>query len=192
MCNWELYTNNTAGGEATPATTTSLRVWPNKAVHPHLTQLLQIGNTVTASPPTTSTAAQQQQEPTAAAPSNNAATTSHAVLDWPLLQQLLHAGLWAPTGSLHLVAGGNDALLPARYETHDRLLTQVSGRQRVLLLPPGQAFRGLYPYPVHSPYDQYSAVDWEEPELEHWPAAEQVWEGRVGCCASCLVLTACR
>lgn len=44
----------------------------------------------------------------------------------------------------------------------------------MLLLPPELAFRGCYPYPVAHPYDTYSCVDWEEPELQHWPAAAQV------------------
>lgn len=161
VCNWEL--------SATP--TTSLRVWPNNAVQPHLTQLLHVtpvgAPTTTAAPSSTdigSTPQQQQQQQLAA----------QHILDWALLQQVLQAGHWAPAGSLHLLAGGSDALLPARYETRDRLLCQVSGRQRLLLLAPDQAFSGVYPYPVHHPYDRYSVVDWEDPELEHWPAAAQV------------------
>lgn len=51
---------------------------------------------------------------------------------------------------------------------------QVSGRQRLLLLPPELAFAGLYPFPVAHPYDKCSAVDWEEPETDAWPAAAQV------------------
>jgi hypothetical protein len=54
------------------------------------------------------------------------------------------------------------------------LLCQVSGRQRLLLVPPEQGFPGCYPFPVAHPYDRYSCVDWEEPELQHWPAAAQV------------------
>lgn len=102
------------------------------------------------------------------------AAAGQDVLDWCLLQQLLHSGQWAQRGSLHLLAGGSDALLPACYHTCDRVLCQVSGRQRLLLLPPDQAFKGLYPYPVHHPYDHYSAVDLEEPELEHFPEAAKV------------------
>jgi hypothetical protein len=54
------------------------------------------------------------------------------------------------------------------------VLRQVSGRQRLLLVPPEQGFLGCYPFPVAHPYDRYSCVDWEEPELQHWPAAGQV------------------
>ena len=96
------------------------------------------------------------------------------MVDWGLLQALLQSGRWSSNGALQLLAGGHDALLPASYQSCDRLLCQVSGKQQVLLLPPHLAFRGLYPYPVHHAYDRYSAVDWEEPELEHWPAAAQV------------------
>lgn len=102
-------------------------------------------------------------------------------MDWSLLMQLLQDGGWAANGSVSIQAGGSDALLPARYETHDRLLCQVSGRQRLLLLPPDQAWHGLYPYPVAHAYDRSSMVDWEEPELEHYPQAAQVSRA-AACC----------
>lgn len=179
MCNFEL--------SGTPA---RVRLWPNKAVYPHATKLLKVtpvattptanNSTPTAPKPdlattqdsgsrtASNTSSLQQTDPTADS------SSVHHILDWPLLQQLLQAGHWTGAGSMQLLAGGNDALLPARYDTSDRLVVQVAGRQRVMLLPPGQAFRGVYPYPVHHPYDGYSAVDWEEPELDHWPAAAQV------------------
>jgi hypothetical protein len=156
VCNWEL--------SGTPS---NLRVWPNKAVYPHLTQLL-----LTPAAVTTTTTSRSRGTAPAAQPATPAA--AQHTLDWPLLAALLQSGQWTSAGSLHLLAGGSDALMPARYETQDRLLCQVTGRQRVLLLPPEQAFSGVYPYPVHHPYDRYSAVDWEEPELDHWPAAAQV------------------
>lgn len=33
----------------------------------------------------------------------------------------------------------------------------------------GQAFQGVYPYPVHHPYDRYSMVDLEAVDAEEWP-----------------------
>jgi hypothetical protein len=33
----------------------------------------------------------------------------------------------------------------------------------------GQAFRGVYPYPVHHPYDRYSMVDLDAVNAEEWP-----------------------
>lgn len=48
-------------------------------------------------------------------------------------------------------------------------MLQVTGCQRVLLIPPEQAFNGMYPYPVHHPYDTYSMVDLEDPDLGQWP-----------------------
>lgn len=47
--------------------------------------------------------------------------------------------------------------------------TQVTGCQRILLIPPDQAFDGMYPYPVHHPYDTYSMVDLEKPDVGQWP-----------------------
>jgi hypothetical protein len=32
-----------------------------------------------------------------------------------------------------------------------------------------QAFRGIYPYPVHHPYDRYSMVDLDAVNAEEWP-----------------------
>lgn len=37
-----------------------------------------------------------------------------------------------------------------------------------------QAFRGVVPYPVSHPYDGYSCLDFEDPEVEYWPQATQV------------------
>ena len=51
---------------------------------------------------------------------------------------------------------------------------QVTGRQRVLLLSPQQAFAGLYPYPVHHTYDTYSMVDLEALDPGLWPKFGQV------------------
>ena len=45
----------------------------------------------------------------------------------------------------------------------------MTGCQRILLIPPDQAFNGMYPYPVHHPYDTYSMVDLEKPDLGQWP-----------------------
>ena len=43
-----------------------------------------------------------------------------------------------------------------------------------------QAFRGLYPYPVHHPYDQYSMVDFDRPDAAAWPHFLSGARGR--CC----------
>jgi hypothetical protein len=39
---------------------------------------------------------------------------------------------------------------------------------------PAQAFSGLYPYPVHHPYDQYSMVDFEDVDAAQWPLFDRV------------------
>jgi hypothetical protein len=170
ICNFEL--------SGTPA---RVRLWPNRAVYPHTHKLLKItplSNTPTdphnGPDPKQSSGSRGSSSGSVQQTSLAADSSVQNILDWPLLQQVLQAGHWTGAGSIQLQAGGNDALLPARYHTADRLLVQVSGRQRVMLLPPGQAFRGVYPYPVHHSYDGYSAVDWEDPELDHWPAAAQV------------------
>lgn len=162
VCTWEL-----------KAVSAGARIWPNTAVWPHLSRLLQMAPTL---PP------KQTSKPTTAAA---AAPRGSSPIDWAQLQQLLSDGQYSSTGQLHLLAGGRDALLPARYETSDRLICQVAGRQKLLLLAPGLAFKGLYPYPVAHPYDGYSCVDWEEPELGHWPAAAQV---RIMCTDGTLAL----
>ena len=55
---------------------------------------------------------------------------------------------------------------------------QVVGRQRILLISPDQAFKGLYPYPTHHLYDRFSMVNFEKPRLDIWPKFENV-RGRV-------------
>lgn len=51
---------------------------------------------------------------------------------------------------------------------------QVSGRQRVFLFSPKNAFEGLYPFPVHHPYDKYSMVDLEKVDSDMWPMSRKV------------------
>ncbi|KAF6255410.1 hypothetical protein COO60DRAFT_1661632 [Scenedesmus sp. NREL 46B-D3] len=149
VCQWELQDKGAAAaGSSGKAAGHKARLWPNPAVWPHLPQLLHA--------------------------SRAAGPAAASLINWPLLQQLLQDGQYQAQGGLQLLAGGRDALLPAKYETHDRLLCQVSGRQQLLLVPPEQGFQGCYAFPVAHPYDRYSCVDWEEPELLHWPARQLV------------------
>ena len=55
-----------------------------------------------------------------------------------------------------------------------RQLPQVCGCQRLLLVSPQYAFKGMYSYPVHHPYDGYSMVDLQQPDLTQWPNNEHV------------------
>jgi hypothetical protein len=103
VCQWELHAKNAS---ATPASRSDspgvkAKLWPNAAVWPHLPQLLHA--------------------------SKAGATGAASLLDWSLLQQLLRDGQYQAQGGLQLLAGGRDALLPAKYDTHDRLLCQVGG-----------------------------------------------------------------
>lgn len=51
---------------------------------------------------------------------------------------------------------------------------QLVGRRRVLLLDPSQSFQGIYPYPLHHPYDTYAMPDFEAPDTAMWPAFPDV------------------
>lgn len=95
-------------------------------------------------------------------------------LDWEWLLPLLEAHRFGPVSEVRLCSGMRDGLLPARHDPWERLLCGVAGRRRVLLVSPEHAFRGLYPYPVHHPYDRYSMVDFDRPDLEKWPAFRDV------------------
>ncbi|GAB4818813.1 hypothetical protein N2152v2_005859 [Parachlorella kessleri] len=95
-------------------------------------------------------------------------------VDWEWLEGMQRAQRFGPVLSVEVEAGGANSLLPARYSTRDRLLAQVTGRQRVLLLSPQQAFSGLYPYPLHHTYDGYSMVDLEAVDPGLWPKFSQV------------------
>jgi hypothetical protein len=85
--------------------------------------------------------------------------------------------------------GQTDALLPARYQLQDQVVCQVTGSRRVLLVAPADGLRGLYPYPVAHPYDTYSCVDLEAPELEHWCRADQVGNNALNMLEQCLDAT---
>ena len=95
-------------------------------------------------------------------------------LDWEWLLPLLGAHRFGPVAEVRLCGGMRDGLLPARYDPWERLLCGIAGRRRVLLLSPDHAFRGLYPYPAHHPYDRYSMVDFDKPDLDKWPLFRDV------------------
>ena len=58
--------------------------------------------------------------------------------------------------------------------SHELCCTQASGQQHVLMLPPGTAFSGLYPYPTHHPYDKYAMPDLEAPDVAMWPGLADI------------------
>lgn len=55
-----------------------------------------------------------------------------------------------------------------------RLWLQVHGAQRMLLISPEYAFKGMYPYPMHHPNDAYSMANLEEPDVQQWPGITDV------------------
>ncbi|DBA69067.1 TPA: hypothetical protein ACH3X2_013228 [Trebouxia sp. C0005] len=93
----------------------------------------------------------------------------HDHISWEWLQALQKLARFGSVGTVSLQSAGCDALCPAQYQTHERLLAQVTGSQRLLLIPADCAFNGMYPYPVHHPYDGYTMVDLEHPDLAQWP-----------------------
>lgn len=44
----------------------------------------------------------------------------------------------------------------------------------MLVIDPEHSFSGMYPYPMHHPYDGHSMVDWEQPDLHAWPKSSLV------------------
>ena len=105
---------------------------------------------------------------------DSSTTVTCDLVDWKLLQYLSNAGRWGSAGHLGFELGQAHALLPAKYSMEDQMLCQVAGQRRVLLVPPSAGLKGLYPYPVAHPYDGYSCVDLEDPEVEHWKEVNKV------------------
>ena len=90
-------------------------------------------------------------------------------MDWPWIRKLSRVQRFGPCLDLRLVASARGSLRPLHYATDERLLVQALGRSRCLLIPPRHAFRGLYPYPLHHPYDKHSMVDLEDVDERMWP-----------------------
>ena len=94
------------------------------------------------------------------------------LLHWDWMFSTLRAQDFGSIKDVHLHCGTRNSLHPCRYQEVDQLIVQVKGRTRLLLLPPNLAFKGLYPYPVHHPYDKHSMVDFEASDEENdalWP-----------------------
>ena len=59
-------------------------------------------------------------------------------IDWQWLDAIRRAQRLGPLQTVDLEVGCLNGLLPASYECYDRLVAQVWGRRRVLLIDPGQ------------------------------------------------------
>lgn len=116
VCIWEL-SPQSGHGNATRTAGAIARLWPNTALWPNLPQLLSTEQT-----------SRDFSSPSTAdeVPAANPPPSTASLIHWGALQQLLTDGKYQQKGQLQLVAGGRDALLPAQYHTHDRLLCQVS------------------------------------------------------------------
>jgi len=126
------------------------------------------------------TGLQQQLESTVHCPphlsSSSSSSSSKPIINWQWLESLLKSQKHGPITSIDLELGTIDSLLPARYALQDRLMVQVTGRRRILLISPATAFDGMYPYPTHHPYDMYSMVDLEKVDLGMWPKTSTIGE----------------
>ena len=94
------------------------------------------------------------------------------LLDWKWLFQYLRSQNFGSVKDMRLHCGTRNGLHPCKYQEQDQLIMQIKGRTRLLIISPKFAFQGLYPYPVHHPYDKYSMVDFEFSEEENsrlWP-----------------------
>jgi len=93
---------------------------------------------------------------------------------WEWMRDFLQAGRFGSITGVDIRCSGRDALQPLHYDTREQIICQVSGRSRILLVPPEYTFDGLYPYPVHHPYDCYSMVDFDDTDLGKWPKLVRV------------------
>ena len=94
-------------------------------------------------------------------------------LDWSWMFSFLRGQNFGSIKDVILLCGTRNGLHPSKYEDVDQLIVQVKGRTRLLLIAPQHSFTGLYPYPIHHPYDKYSMVDFEaedEENKELWPS----------------------
>ncbi|GMH34419.1 hypothetical protein BSKO_02253 [Bryopsis sp. KO-2023] len=96
------------------------------------------------------------------------------LIDVEWMESLCADQKWPSVDHVSLDILSKNGLLPASYECHDRLIAQVSGRRRILLFNPRDAFEGIYPFPLHHPYDRYSMVDFEQIDEQMWPNFHKV------------------
>lgn len=46
--------------------------------------------------------------------------------------------------------------------------------RQILIFPSQCSFEGLYPFPVHHPYDTFSMVNLEKPNADDWPMSQHL------------------
>jgi len=100
-------------------------------------------------------------------------------IDWPWIRTLRHVQRLGPCFGVRLLASARGSLRPLHYATEERLLVQALGRSRCVVIPPRHTFNGLYPYPVHHPYDKNSMVDLEDVDDRMWPLFKENVRGSV-------------
>lgn len=95
-------------------------------------------------------------------------------VDWERLESLVSAQRFGSVGPVSLTAGSRNGVLPLQYTTRDALHIQLTGRRRVTLVSPSQAFGCMYPYPVAHPYDTYAMASIETVDRDMWPGTHNV------------------
>eukprot|EP00873_Tetraselmis_striata_P002029 jgi/Tetstr1/422293/TSEL_013137.t1 len=95
-------------------------------------------------------------------------------INWEWLDSLRPFGKLGRLSHMNLQVMGMNSLVPLKYDLQDRLLCQVRGRTRCLLVSPAHALHGLYPFPVHHAYDTFSMIDTEAIDTTLWPGADKV------------------
>ena len=103
-----------------------------------------------------------------------AAAELRSLPQWDWMDGFLKSGGFGSIIGVDMRCSGRNSLQPLHYDTREHIMCQISGRTRLLLIPPEYTFEGLYPYPIHHPYDCYSMVDFDEQDLGKWPKLVRV------------------
>lgn len=97
-----------------------------------------------------------------------------AAIGGPIWREIVSAagcGLWTRT---QLFVGPAGTLGSAHYDQYDNVFLQVQGSKSIILFDPQCGHRGLYPFPVHHPYDMRARVDLERPDYDAFPRAREL------------------
>lgn len=90
-------------------------------------------------------------------------------IDWGRIEGLASSQRFGGIGPVSLEAGSRNGVRPLQYSTRDALHIQLTGRRRVTLVSPTQAFGCVYPYPTAHPYDTYAMASIETIDRDQWP-----------------------
>eukprot|EP00746_Dinoflagellata_sp_MGD_P062796 gnl/MRDRNA2_/MRDRNA2_26393_c0_seq1.p1 gnl/MRDRNA2_/MRDRNA2_26393_c0~~gnl/MRDRNA2_/MRDRNA2_26393_c0_seq1.p1 ORF type:complete len:480 (-),score=65.32 gnl/MRDRNA2_/MRDRNA2_26393_c0_seq1:33-1472(-) len=91
--------------------------------------------------------------------------------DWHWLHSTLRKqGLGSfEMAQLWIGRGNVGSLTPLHFDRKENFFAQVLGTKRMLLVPPDEIFN-IYPYPCEHPFDTFSQVDFDNPDLMRFPS----------------------